>query len=323
VKCLVTGVSGYFAGSLAHLLISKGHQVRGTVRSLNSKEKVEHLQKELSGIELVEADLLTDGSFDKAVEECEWIFHTACPFFTVPKEDPIKELVEPSLKGTLNVLKSAEKSGTVKRVVLTSSIAAVASFSKPVDYIYNESDWNLDGTIEKEPYRYSKRIAEEAAWEFSKNRKWDLVVINPGFILGPPLSSRDDSTSVKTMKVILDGTAFNAGVGGPYAFPPVDVRDVAEAHLRAAENPKASGRYILASSSVGITQLEYCQILQKSGKFDKYRIPNKEATPLLRRFRVDNSKVQRELGLKFRNIEESIVEMAVALIDLGIVKRIE
>jgi len=270
----------------------------------------------------VEADLLTEGSFDLAVTGCEWVFHTASPFFSVPKADPFKELVEPALKGTLNVLNAVERAGCVKRVVLTSSIAAVASFSAPIDHIYSESDWNLDGTIEKEPYRYSKRVAEEAAWEFAKGKKWDLVVINPGFILGPPLSSRTDSTSVKTMKSMLDGTGAANGVGGAFAFPVVDVRDVAEGHLRAAENQKASGRYLMGCTD-GVTHLEYCQILQKSGKFLKYPIPTKEAVPLSRRFKIDNSKVQRELGMKLRPLEETIVDMADALIELGIVNRID
>jgi len=169
VKVLVTGVSGFIAGALAKILVNKGYEVKGTVRSLGDKEKVSHLQEQLPGVQLLEADLLTEGSFDEAVQGCEWVFHTASPFFHNPK-DPLKDLVEPALKGTLNVLNSVEKAGSTKRVVLTSSIAAVASFSVPPDHVYSEKDWNFDSVMEKEPYRYSKKVAEEAAWEFSKER---------------------------------------------------------------------------------------------------------------------------------------------------------
>jgi len=320
VKALVTGVSGYVASHLAKLLVIEGHEVRGTVRSLDDKEKVSHLQKEIPNVQLIEADLLSKGSFDKAVEGCEWVFHTASPFFHATNNPQI-DLVEPALNGTLNVLNSVEKSGTVKRVILTSSVAAVASFSKPIDYIYSDKDWNLDGTIEKEPYRFSKRVAEEAAWEFSKGKKWDLVVINPTFVIGPPLSSRSDSTSVKTVRDLLNGTAASKGYGGPNAFPCVDVRDVAKSHLLAAQNPKSSGRYLLGSPNA-VSHFEFCQILINSGVFSKYPIPTKEFTPVSRRVLIDNSRVIKELGLEYTSVEKSLVDMGKSLIEFGIVNAI-
>jgi len=319
VRVVVTGVSGFIAGPLSKLLVQRGHQVIGTVRSLADETKVSHLRQQLPQVQLFEADLLKDGSFDDIIKGAEWVFHTASPFF-LASSNPQKELVEPALNGTLNVLNAVEKAGTVKRVVLTSSIAAVASLAKPEDYVHSEEDWNLDGTLEKEPYRYSKRVAEEAAWNFAKGKSWDLVVINPGFVLGAPLSARTDSTSVKNIKELLDGTVnARGGTPGGNAFPAIDVRDVVEAHVRAAENPKASGRYLLGCS-VGVSYLDFANVLAK--KFPKYPIPTKELGPVVRR-RVNNSKVQNELGIKLIPWEQSIVEMAQALIDLGIVQKIE
>jgi len=306
---------------LRKLLVERGHEVVGTVRNLSDADKVAHLHKELPQVKLAEADLLKEGSFDDVVKGAEWVFHTASPFF-LTTTNPQKDLVEPALNGTLNVLRAVDKAGTVKRVVLTSSIAAIATLAKPAEHVYTEQDWNLEGTLEKEPYRYSKRVAEEAAWAFAKGKSWDLVVINPGFVLGPPLSARTDSTSVKTLKELLDGTtAAKGGITQPFAFPAVDIRDVAEAHVRAAENPKASGRYILGTSE-GVSFLEYCDILRASSKYSKYPLPTACLTPLTKK-RVDNTKVQRELGLKFTPIEQSILDMADSLIEFGIVKKLD
>jgi len=141
-------------------------------------------------------------------------------------------------------------------------------------------------------------------------------------VIGPPLSARTDSTSVSLIQALLDGTAASKGYGGPIAFPWVDVRDVAEAHFRAAENPKASGRYLLGSAR-GYSQFEIAQMLINSGKFSKYSIPTKEATAIVKRILIDNSKATKELGIEFTPVEKSVVDMADALVELGIVKKIE
>jgi len=207
-------------------------------------------------------------------------------------------------------------------VILTSSFAAIASFGKPEDHVFSEEDWNDTSTVEKEPYRYSKTVAEKAAWEFAKGKSWDLVVINPAAVLGPPLSARSDATSIKNLKDILDGTALARGGVLPVSFPLVDVRDVAEAHVRAAENPKSHGRYLLGSS-VGISQLEYTKILIKSGKYSKYPIPTTEISPVLRVIRVDHSKAEKELGMKWISVEQTLIDMADSLIQFGIVPKKE
>jgi len=321
VVVLVTGVSGFIAGPLAKSLVSKGYHVRGTVRSLANPEKVDHLQKELPEVELFEADLLDEGSFDTAATGCEIVFHTAIPFILQEEiVDAQKQVVEPALKGTLNVLHSVEKAGTVRRVVITSSVAAIASTNLPEDHVFTEADWNETATIENgQGYRLSKVLAERAAWDFQKGKKWDLVAINPAFVLGAPLSPRTDSASVKTVKSFLDGSIE---VVGNACFARVSLYDVVEAHVRAAENPKAQGRYLMASS-VAYSSLDLCEMLRKSGKFDKYPIPTKESAPVTKRAKQDASKVTKELGLDLVPVEEAIVGMAQALIDLGVVKRLD
>eukprot|EP00877_Chromochloris_zofingiensis_P001340 jgi/Chrzof1/11206/Cz05g28010.t1 len=163
---VVTGASGYIATELVKQLLEKGYNVRGTVRSLASKEKVEHLQRlaeALPGnLELFEADLLKEGSFDAAVEGATYVFHTASPYLSPDKiQDGMKEVVEPALGGTTNVFSSVAKHrDTIKRVVITSSIAAIRGRTEPAlkdnKRAYNESDWNETSTAEQEPYPYSK-----------------------------------------------------------------------------------------------------------------------------------------------------------------------
>jgi len=317
---LVTGVSGYLGGHVVKNLIEKGYNVRGTVRSLSDKSKVDELKKIFPTLKLYEADLLKKGSFDEAVLGVDYIFHTASPFpvLGVTFADPFKEVVEPALEGTKNVLESASKSPSVKRVVLTSSIAAIAGI-RPAGHIFDENDWNLDSTLTGETYRYSKRIAEETAWNIAKENNIDLVVINPSFIIGPILTSRSDATSIKAVKSMLDGSALETGVK-PVAFGCVDVRDVAEAHVRAAEIKAAKGRFMVTSTDA-ISQLELVDLLRQSGKFSAYTLPTKESEPVKTRLKYSNTKAQTDLGLKFVLISQSLVDMALSLIEFGIVPK--
>eukprot|EP01098_Paradermamoeba_levis_P003527 TRINITY_DN1591_c0_g1_i5.p1 TRINITY_DN1591_c0_g1~~TRINITY_DN1591_c0_g1_i5.p1 ORF type:complete len:325 (+),score=100.33 TRINITY_DN1591_c0_g1_i5:270-1244(+) len=315
---LVTGAAGYIASWVIKQLLEKGkYKVRGTVRSVNDANKVSHLQQLFPDLELFEADLLKEGSFDKACEGCEIVFHTASPF-QLQVGDPQKDLVDPALKGTLNVLRSAEKAGTVRRVIVTSSVAAIASTKKPEEYVFSEEDWNNDSSVDHEPYRYSKTVAEKAAEEFAVGKKFDVVRICPSFVVGPPLSKRTDGTSVGLIRDFLEGKFYEKGTN-PSCFGTIDVRDIAAAHIAAAEIPEAKGRY-LVSSDRGISHLEYAQFLLKSGKFDKYKIPTKESSAPTKRPHFNNTKVQKELGIKISPIDNAIVEMAQALIDLGAVE---
>jgi len=219
----------------------------------------------------------------------------------------------------------------VRRVILTSSFAAVASKSYPPGHVFSEKDWNKDSTVSFEPYRYSKTVAERAAWTFvngdddpekeesQTKQHFDLVVLNPAFVLGPPLSNRADATSVLTVKSFLDGSLVEKGVP-PNAFPIVDVRDLAIAHVKAAEYRNARGRYLLASNT-GIPFLELVNHLRESGKFEKYDLPKKQQSEPANITKLTTSKIEKQLDFKMRPVSESVIDMAQALIDLGIVPK--
>eukprot|EP00884_Botryococcus_braunii_P009182 jgi/Botrbrau1/18265/Bobra.0840s0001.1 len=313
----VTGASGFVASELVRFLLEKGYHVKATVRSLTNKEKVGHLialGEALPGsLELVEADLFRDGSFDKAVEGATYVFHTASPFILTGITDPKKELVEPAVKGTLNVLGSVAKSQSIKRVVLTSSIVAVASVAQvltkePPQPPYHEGIWNRDSDLEHDPYSLSKREAEEEAWKFAKEHNIDLVTILPALVLGPVLSSRSDGASVQIFKDWLEG---RGGAWFPYI---IDVRDVALAHFRAATLPEASGRYF-ASIEIGITPRQMIQILSES--FPQYTFEQPDDNTQSFKF-LTNSRLREGLGVTPLPARETLEDMVRTLVAVGV-----
>ncbi|KAI9078279.1 hypothetical protein K1719_039781 [Acacia pycnantha] len=248
----VTGASGFIASWLVKFLLLRGYFVRGTVRDPNDSSKTEHLLK-LEGakerLSLIKANLSEEGSFESAVEGCDGVFHTASPV-SLSAKDPQGELIEPAVKGTLNVLKSCAKSPSVKRVVLTSSMAAVSCNGKPLtsDVIVDET-WFSDPEVCKQysqewsGYVLSKTLAEEAAWKFAKENNIDMVTINPTMVIGPLLQPTIN-TSAGAVLILLNG----AKTFPNNAFGWVNVKDVANVHIQAFENPSANGRYCLAES---------------------------------------------------------------------------
>ncbi|KAM1064525.1 hypothetical protein TB1_027903 [Malus domestica] len=247
----VTGASGYIASWLVKLLLQRGYAVRATVRDPSDPKKTEHLLS-LDGakerLHLFRADLLEEGSFDTVVDGCQGVFHTASPVpFSVT--DPQAELVEPAVKGTLNVLKSCVKFPTVKRVVLTSSMASVLVNGKPLtsDVVLDET-WYSDPLVcekNKRWYALSKTLAEEAAWKYAKENGIDLVTMNPGFVIGPLLQPTLN-VSVEMIQNLITGTGTETPPLSNYRS--IDVRDVVSAHILAFEVPSASGRYCLVSN---------------------------------------------------------------------------
>lgn len=278
---VVTGAAGYLASWVVKQLIEKGHKVHGTVRNLEDISKISHLLKLAEAVpeqlKLFEADLMQDGSFDAAMENCDIVMHTASPYFLDVPGDIQKELIDPAVDGTKNVLSSVNKVESVKRVVVTSSIVALFSDAKAVanriDHRVNENDINQNQDITYNPYAFSKTKAELVAWEMNQQQnRWDLITVHPGAIFGPSLSSRHDATSVKLMTQFLNGS-FKSGVP-KLRLGVVDVRDVAKVHIQAALNESATGKYIAVEKT--LTLLEIANLL-KVEKFGlKNKLPGKE-----------------------------------------------
>lgn len=245
-KVCITGVTGYLGSWVLKKFVESGQfEVRGTVRDPGNEEKVkpikEFLKDDFEKLELFQADLTDPESLDSAVKGCDFVVHTASPF---PDQLPSNEndLIGPAVEGTLAIAKACHKY-KIKRVVLTSSIAAIVDYNHFKDN-YDENDW-LDVNHKKsQPYPKSKALAEKSIWEYldslPEEERFELVVINPGFILGPILiKSKFTSQSVMT-KLMTGGYP-----GLPYIFfPVVDVRDVADAHLKGLTTAHANERYI-------------------------------------------------------------------------------
>ncbi|NTW63910.1 MAG: NAD-dependent epimerase/dehydratase family protein, partial [Chlorobiaceae bacterium] len=277
-------------------------------------------------LELVEADLLQSGSYKQAVKGCEYVLHTASPYI-INVKNPQLDLVEPALRGTLEVMEACLFAGSVKRVVLTSSIAAVTD-QPDSSVIYTEKEWNTLSSLTRNPYHYSKTLAERAAWEFIKEKKtdFDLVVINPALVTGPSLVP-SLNTSNQMIRDIMTGV-FPMIMDVNWGF--VDVRDTARAHILAMETPAAQGRYLCSAETMNLGEM--IQFLQMEG-YGNYKLPvinlsGKAGTLLMkllsysqpkdtgtfirthvgRLLQIDNSKIRKDLGMTFMPIKKSILE---------------
>mgnify|MGYP006285453903 CR=1 FL=1 len=329
---LVTGGTGYIGAWVVKKLLEKNYIVRMTVRDKDQNYKYEFLQsmaeRGQGKLEIFEANLLTEGSFDEAAKGADAIIHLASPF-TLRFKDAQKDLVDPALLGTRNVLNAATRSNTVKKVVLTSSVAAV--FGDNIDMQeqrleeFTEEHFNTTSSVSHQPYSFSKVIAEKEAWKLAgAQTTWKLVVINPSFVLGPALNGSSDSESLNLMKDILKGKFFFGAPELYFGF--VDVRDVAHAHVVALEKNDAQGRHILAERTMSL--LDLTDIMKKLyGK--KYKLPMMKAPKMLLmaigdlfnvtpRFvkrnvgypvRLDTTKSRKSLGLKYTSIEKTIKDM--------------
>ena len=330
---LVTGGAGYIGSWIVKDLIEKGHTVRVSVRDKSKTEKYSHLldlDKQFSGtIELWEADLTVPNSFDEVAKGCDSIIHVASPFL-LSLDNPQQNLIDPALKGTQHVLNAATKSGTVKKIVLTSSIASIYGDNSDWDVAkfpngMNESQFNETSSIDHQPYSYSKVLAEKEAWKIHDTQNsWDLVVINPGFVMGPALTTTSNSGSIDFMNDILKG---KFKMGAPeLQFSFVDVRDIAKAHILALENPKAKGRHVITNVEMNV--MELASIIE-TGFPKQFKLPKMNAPKLLmlilgplfgvtRKFvklnvghplKLDNSKGKKELGMTYTPIENTIIDM--------------
>ncbi|MDX1496690.1 MAG: NAD-dependent epimerase/dehydratase family protein [Salinisphaeraceae bacterium] len=341
---LVTGGNGYIASWIVKYLLEDGIDVHATVRDPKDDKKVGHLKAIAENapgkLTLFKADLLEDGVFDDAMAGCELVMHTASPFVIMGIKDPQKELVDPAVKGTRNVLTSATQTDSVKRVVLTSSVVGIYGDAVDIEQtengVFTEEHWNTTSSVNHQPYNFSKVAAEKAAWEIANGQnRWDMLTINPGLVVGPSLTNASASGSFSTIKQFYNGSLK---MGAPkMELGIVDVRDVAQAHIKAGFTPSASGRHICVSESQSFLQIG--KILRKAFG-DKYPFPRSEVPKFMvwlvapmsgitRPFvsknvgyplRFDNSYTRKDLGIEFRPAEESLVEFFQQLIDDGVVK---
>lgn len=338
---MITGATGYVAGWIVKKLLDEGLTVHAPVRNPDNQEKLKFL-KEIADnsaglIKFFKADLLKKGSYDEAVKGCELVYHTASPFIN-KVDDPQKELIDPALEGTRNVLESVNKSESVKRVVLTSSVAAILGDTKDLldlpNGTANESHWNTTSNLKHQPYSFSKTLAEKEAWKVNeKQDKWDLVVINPTLVLGPAIRPENTSESFRLIKQLGDGSMK---IGVPdFSIGTVDVRDLAVAHFNAGFIPEAEGRHIINAESK--TFLQLAEILRKKYG-EKYPLPKKTlpnwlvklaaptigvkrkmlAKNLSHPWKVDNTKSIEKLKVNYRPVETTIVDFFDQMIENGV-----
>jgi nucleoside-diphosphate-sugar epimerase len=337
---LVTGGSGFIGSHVILQLLAAGHQVRTTVRNLKREADVRALLKQ-GGAEpgdrltFAAADLAADAGWAEAVAGCDYVQHVASPFPPgLPEHED--ELIIPAREGALRVLRAARDAG-VKRVVLTSSFAAIGYGHPPQDAAFDETSWTDVGYGDVAPYVKSKTLAERAAWDFvaGDGKALELAVINPVGVLGPVLGA-DYSTSIALVQRLLDG----AMPGAPKLyFGIVDVRDVADLHLRAMTDPAAKGERFLAISGEVIAIRDIARVLkQRMGaaakKVPSLQLPNflvrlaarrdptiRQILPELgKRKNATGAKAVRLLGWAPRSPEDAIVATGESLVRLGLLK---
>jgi nucleoside-diphosphate-sugar epimerase len=331
---LVTGGSGFVATHLVARLLDRGYTVRASVRSLANPAKTGPLRRLGEGrrgrLELFEADLMRPGSFDAAIDGCRYVFHVASPFL-LPEQikNTGADVIRPAVEGTRNVIAGIEAAPGVERLVLTSTVGAIfgdyADVLSMKNQTLSEEYFNTTSTPENNPYHYAKTVAEQAARELaSAQDRWSLVTVNPGLILGPALTPASDSGSLFLMNELMAGYFFYGAPG--FSFTLADVRDVAEAHIRAAENPAASGRYILARPEM-VPMREMAAIIRsrypRRVLIPRHRVPDAAVRVLGPRFgltpdyiarhlgisfAVDNHRSVDELGLAYRPVRETILD---------------
>jgi nucleoside-diphosphate-sugar epimerase len=338
---LVTGGSGFIGSHCILQLLAAGHEVRTTVRDLKRENDVRAMlragdAKADGRLRFFAADLEKDAGWAEAVTGCEYVLHVASPFpLRVPRDE--NELIVPAREGTLRVLRAA-RDAQVKRVVLTSSFAAIGYGYESQTEPFDETTWtNLDGTVHVPPYMKSKTLAERAAWDFiaREGNGMELAVVNPVAVFGPVLG-RDYATSIVVVQRLMDG-------GIPacprLSFGVVDVRDVVGLHFRAMTDPAANGERFLAVAGDCMSILEMAQALKSRMGAAAKRVPTRQLPdwmlraiaifdPTVRQVvpelgkvkRASNAKAKRVLGWTPRSNEEAIVATAESLLRLGLLK---
>ena len=337
---LVTGGSGFVAIHCIDQLLREGYNVRTTVRSLTREPEVRAMLRNAGtprqeALTFVATDLIRDEGWSEAVAGCRFVLHVASPF-PASRPQHEDELIVPARDGALRVLRAARDAG-VQRVVQTSSFAAVGYGHKPQNAPFDETTWTNVDDPGVNAYARSKTLAERAAWDFidREGGKLELSVVNPVGVFGPTFGP-DYATSILIVQRLLDGTVpFCPRIG----FGAVDVRDVADMHLRAMTNPAAKGERFLAVAGDSISLLDVATILKQHMGSVARRAPTREVPDWVVRFfalfipdmkaiapelgnrkNVSNAKARRVLGWAPRGNEEAIVATGESLAQLGLLK---
>ncbi|KAH7837864.1 hypothetical protein Vadar_018961 [Vaccinium darrowii] len=307
----VTGGSGYIASWIVKLLLQRGYTVKASVRDPRDLKKTEHLlslDDAKERLHLFKANLLEEGSFDAAIDGCVGVFHTASPCYMDVK-DPQTELIDPALKGTLNVLESCAKASSVKRVVLTSSMAAVVHTGRPrTPEVVVDETWFSNQELCKQHklwYQLSKTLAEDAAWKFVKEKGIDMVTINPGMVIGPLLQPTLNSSAAEILNLINGSKTFPN-----FTFGWVNVKDVANAHIQAFEISYANGRYCIVESVEHFSEI--VKILHEL--FPDIQLPEKcvDDNPYSPTYQMSSERAN-SLGIDYIPLKESIKETVESL----------
>lgn len=322
---LVTGGSGFIAAHVLNSFLSRGYHVKTTVRSDASAAKIKKTHAEFLDLLsfVVVKDIEAEGAFDEAVKGVDGVIHTASPFYMSGVKDNEKELLNPAVKGTTRILESAAKQGPkISRVVITSSFAAIWNGGQGMwpEHTYTADDWNPvtwedaktsdNGAL---VYCASKTFAEKAAWKFVEDNKvdFDLSTVCPPMVYGPAAHAVESLDKLNTSSAdiyrLTNGTESSVPDTSFFAF--VDVRDVGEAHLRAYEVPEAGGqRYFVTGGQY--TYQQVCDIIREAFPERISKTPKGETgAPIPPVYKVDASKAEKELGIKFTGLKECILDM--------------
>ncbi|MFQ6548062.1 SDR family oxidoreductase [Aestuariibius sp. 2305UL40-4] len=333
---LLTGVTGFIARHIAARLLDQGFVVRGTLRDPGRAQEVrDGIRPALTDadapeerLSFVPLDLSRDEGWDEAMAGADVLMHTASPFpFTQPKDEA--EVIRPAVDGTLRAFEAAQRAG-VRRVVMTSSTVSVVNKTPPEGRPFDERDWSDLEHPGITPYAKSKTLAERAAWEFTEaNPEMALTIVNPGFVLGPPLGD-SWNTSLGVIERILQA---KDPMLPRFGFTSVDVRDVAEAHVRALTGDGTVGKRFLAVNE-WIWFVEMAQLIKDT--WPERKVPTKQAPDLLlkaialfdpsvrqllpdlgKQQAVSNRRAQDELGMTFRPVRPAVIDSAEAVIAAG------
>ena len=340
-RVCVTGAAGFIGSHLCAALLRGGYRVRGTVldetQARDDTRRLREIAAETgSELEFVTADLTRPGAFDNAVADCPFVCHLASAV-RLRAPDPQREIVDVAVNGTLNVLGAVDRAGLARRVVMTSSVAAVVDTTRPPQHIFDESDWNESASLESDPYALSKVLAERAAWDHVRARangsSYDFVTLHPSLVQGPLMAE----PHVRATPFMLHDLFTNKARGvADFRYSIIDVRDVAAAVVRALQRPDATGRHLLANRQVSLGQVaDWLQQAVPDRRVPRLRIPNAVMLAralvdrnLSREFlrqhlsvvrRLDTHKARRALGMTFRSPQTTICDTARSFLEFGLI----